>query len=324
MNKLIIVFAMLSITASLLAEKSSSPYAMFGDNTPTLDVDIEHGPMVFFINVRDSILFRLEVKGDKMTVFDCNDKIVSEEIINPAVHAMFTSIDPKACDTPWISPYAYCYGNPVNYSDPTGCSPIYSSSGVFLGTDDNGLQGGYYVMNEENFVQGMSMADVKKYSIDPNSLDKDVLDLIINDYATLHYRPDFDGYLTHEEANSWYRTGNGQPLYVDLRKIDLSGIRSLGENYVGQVKVFNLLFGASGSINDALVYGNITLKREPNNMVSANPDTYDFDIKPWGNPLICIRNIETMIGQSVAGEGVPYKIHFYNKAPIKPLFPWLR
>lgn len=33
---------------------------------------------------------------------------------------MFHSPDPLAYMTPYVSPYSYCYGDPVNYSDPTG------------------------------------------------------------------------------------------------------------------------------------------------------------------------------------------------------------
>ena len=50
-----------------------------------------------------------------------------------------------------VSPYAYCAGDPVNFVDPDGQNPIYDTDGNFLGTDDMGLQGCYYVMDKNNF-----------------------------------------------------------------------------------------------------------------------------------------------------------------------------
>ncbi|WP_289766597.1 RHS repeat domain-containing protein, partial [Bacteroides acidifaciens] len=39
--------------------------------------------------------------------------------LNPAL-AMFTTPDPLAFNTPDVSPYTFCAGDPINYSDPTG------------------------------------------------------------------------------------------------------------------------------------------------------------------------------------------------------------
>ena len=82
-------------------------------------------------------------------------------------------------------------------------------------------------------------------------------------FKSLNTRPDWDGYLTLDEANEWYRNGNGQPLYVSLEKINLDGLVSLGEDYVGKKYTFNLLYGASLKAADGLVYGNLTFKRYP-------------------------------------------------------------
>lgn len=125
-----------------------------------------------------------------------------------------------------------------------------------------------------------------------------------------------------DEANEWYRTGGGQPLFTDLSQIDLSGINSTGEKFVGQVKRFNLLLH-SNSITDGLVYGNITLKRYPNHQVRAYADKYNFEMHDPRNPLNWGRNVQTIIGSKVAGKGIPYEINIYGSKILKPsLLPW--
>lgn len=143
-------------------------------------------------------------------------------------------------------------------------------------------------------------------------------------FKSLNTRPDWDGYLTLDEANEWYRNGNGQPLYVSLEKINLDGLVSLGEDYVGKKYTFNLLYGASLKAADGLVYGNLTFKRYPNHTCRAYADTYDFDYKSNKNPANWIRNIETFIGKIYAGEGKGYQINIYGSKKITPILPWIK
>ena len=258
--------------------------------------------------------------------------------------------------------YSYCLNNPLRFTDPSGYivrghynilnwsstmyydvdinrnngnsfntdlsegiySPIYDVNGNFLGTDDEGLQGEAIVMRKEDFKQGMSHQDALSFATDLAENNKEEAEMRMNlHYASLRNRPDWDGYFTLSEANEWFRNGNGQSLYTDLSKIDLSGIVSLGENYVGQTKVINLLF-SSNSLNDGLVYGKVTLKRYPNHSVKAYADKYDFDIKPWSNPLNWGRNLETIIGKKKAGEGVPFEINIYGSKQLTPILPWIK
>ncbi len=125
------------------------------------------------------------------------------------------------------------------------------------------------------------------------------------------------------EANKWYREGNGQPIFTSLDKIDLSGIFSLGENFVDDKDSYNLLIN-SNSINDGLVYGNITLKRYPNHQVRAYADEYDFDMHNQWNPLNWTRNAETKIGRKVAGEGQKFEINIYGSKKLTPILPWIK
>ena len=237
--------------------------------------------------------------------------------------ATWLSLDPLAENDYSVSPYAYCADDPVNLVDPEGNNPIYSVEGKFLGTDDRGLQGGYIIMDESHYSPNMRHADaLSKSYLDP--LKKDVQESINSHFATLSSRPDWDGYLTLEEANDWYRNGNGQPLYVSLDRINLAGVFSLGEHYVGTTEMCNLLLLGSFSPNDALVYGTITLKRYPYHTVKAFSDRYDFDMKTWWNPMNWGRNIETLIGKKIAGNGKGYEIIIYGSKELKPILPWLK
>ncbi len=245
--------------------------------------------------------------------------------------ARWNTQDPLAEKYFSLSPYNYCAGNPVTVTDPDGRallslqnrSPIYDRQGKFLGTDDEGLQGEAIVMDSEDFRQGMSPDEARSKRVDVNSMDQESRDRMTDHYNGLQDRPDYDGYLTLQEANEWYRNGNGEPLFASLEKIDLSGIYSLGEKYNGDEQYFNLLVH-SGSINDGLVYGNIRLKRYPNHQVRAYADTYDFDVHNVWNPLNWPRNFEAKIGKRVAGEGTPYEINLYGSKSLKPIFPWIK
>ncbi len=68
-------------------------------------------------------------------------------------YAQFTQMDPLCEQYPHLSPYAYCAGNPIRYVDLDGLNPIYNEHGKFLGTDDTGIAGPYYILKETDFVQ---------------------------------------------------------------------------------------------------------------------------------------------------------------------------
>jgi len=238
----------------------------------------------------------------------------------------FTTVDPMAEKYCSNSSYVYCLNNPTKFIDPTGklVSPIYDENGKLLGTDDEGLKGQAIIMDKLNFKQNMSHKEALDYSLGYEGLvNSEARSKYVTSYTDLPNRPDYDGYLTLNEANDWYRNGNGQPLFTSLEKIDLSGISSLGEKYIGQIKSFNLLFD-SRSLNDGLVYGSITLKRYPNHSVRAFSDEYNFEMhNPW-NPLNWGRNVETLIGRKVAGKGEPYEINIYGNKKLKPISPRIK
>jgi|GEM_PF-2965947 len=153
-------------------------------------------------------------------------------------------------------------------------------------------------------------------------VDKEAYNKVQEHYRNLPYRVDYDGKITLDEANSWYRKGSGDPLFADINQIDLSGVFSLGEKFVNQEKCVNLL--TCGKPEDGLVYGKVTLKRTTNHGVRMYADTYNFDMKSWWNPANWGRNVETMIGGAIAGEGKAFDIHIYGTAKLKPILPWIK
>ena len=233
--------------------------------------------------------------------------------------AQFTQMDPLCEKYPHLSPYAYCAGNPVRYVDPDGMNPIFNRKGVFLGVDDWGMQGDalFFDMEEKDFAFKYSHEEAMKMDLGKSSLiNDDAKELFLNTYNNLPNRPDWDGYITLSEANNWYREGGGKPLYADFNQIDMSRFRSLGDSFIGKQYTFNLL-SIYGATNDALVYGNLTFTRLPNDRVKAEKDIYDFDMHPWNSVRRIGRNVETIIGNIVAGRGKGFPIYFYGTQRLK-------
>ena len=238
--------------------------------------------------------------------------------------ATWLSVDPMAEKYYGIGPHVYCAASPMNLVDPEGERPIYSIFGYLLGTDDNGLQGDAIIMEESNFSQGMDPELANTFDLGIGGLfNQDAKNRFTESFTSLNTRPDWDGYITLAEANEWYRSGQGRPLFADLSQLDFSGLASLGDKFVDTKKVIPL-FLASNSLNEGLVYGSVTLKRYPNHSVRAYADYYDFDMKTWWNPFNWKRNYETIIGHMVAGKGQGYEINLYGSKQLKPLYPWLK
>lgn len=116
--------------------------------------------------------------------------------------------------------------------------------------------------------------------------------------------------LTLSKANKHWREGGGETLIVDIGTLDLSNVSKLPPS--SQVKFIGENFS---SVNDALVYGTVTLQPGPNNTVVGGFDYYNFDMKPWSAKTF-IRNVETWIGSINAGEGTPYRIEFIGTANL--------
>jgi RHS repeat-associated protein len=232
----------------------------------------------------------------------------------------FTTMDPLAEKYYSVSPYAYCLNNPVKYVDPTGLAPIYDPNGNLIGTDDGGLQGKAIVMNVDDFSQGMSHKSALTYNLGATGFaNQEATDKFTNHYNGLKDRPDYDGKLTLSEANDWYSNGNGEPLYVDASKIDLSPVTTEDMN-VGEGKVFNFASPRYANTETGLVYGNIklTLLNSQGSVLLGGKngllDNYGFEMHEGGSKF---RNFATKIGKAIAGSGISYDIYNYKYGTVK-------
>ncbi|WP_295731670.1 RHS repeat domain-containing protein [uncultured Muribaculum sp.] len=164
----------------------------------------------------------------------------------------FTSIDALSENARGVSGYIYCLGNPVKYRDSNGLNPIYSLDGDFLGTDDYGLQGIPYIMDRENFEQGMSFRDVMKYSVS-DGIPDDIFGKVTAHYSLLPQRPDYDGFVTITEGIAWAKANPDallhptpdNSLYIKASELDFGDVSS-SELRLGKKESIDLF-----SINNA-------------------------------------------------------------------------
>jgi len=184
------------------------------------------------------------------------------------------------------------------------------------------------VMKKSDFKQGMSHDDAmaKGKTLDNMSFDEALkfanngnFKNFIDHYNNLSNRPDWDGYLTLKEANEWYRNGNGEPLFVDASKIDLSPVKKSDFSKVGDS--FYKKFEFTTNTKTGLVYGTImlTLLNDKGDVQLGETggflDRYDFDIKKGVEHIP--RNIATWIAKQIAGQGTSYNIFYYGIGKVK-------
>ncbi|HOJ25508.1 MAG TPA: hypothetical protein PK081_09640 [Bacteroidales bacterium] len=176
------------------------------------------------------------------------------------------------------------------------------------------------VMKKSDFKQGMSHEEALSKSTDLNTNNREEAEMKMNiHYSGLKDRPDYDGKLTLSEANEWYRNGNGEPLFVDASKIDLSPVKKSDFSKVGDFIYKNFEF--TTNTETGLVYGRIklTLLNDKGDIQLGETggflDRYDFDIKKGVEHIP--RNIATWIGKQIAGQGTSYNIFYYGIGKVK-------
>ncbi len=108
----------------------------------------------------------------------------------------FKSIDRKAEDNSGTSPFVYCAGNPIRYTDPTGMNPVYDRNGIYLGDTSEGFTGEVLVMRDGyagdmdiskmtaeelqkgNYVQTLDMIQESNTSLSGDALSKIWTDIV--------------------------------------------------------------------------------------------------------------------------------------------------
>lgn len=128
-----------------------------------------------------------------------------------------------------------------------------------------------------------------------------------------------DGYLTLEEANYWYRNGEGQSVSIEMSLLNFDGISVEAFNGIGSEASYTFTPGS----NDFFVHGSVRLELVgPNTIVIVGDPTtgfenggwYDFEMHSWfQRPL---RNLETLGAHVIAGSGQRYPIIYEGTATI--------
>lgn len=141
--KVVYTIIVLSLARSSAAQGNApSPYAIFGDNTATLESETE-----YLCDIQSQ---RICNSNNAMNI----DGISSYAKMNILIggRMIFTTVDPKAEDYYNVSPYIYCADNPINAIDHDGQSTwvlnkgngIYSVVGGRLDDNDKNIYQGYY------------------------------------------------------------------------------------------------------------------------------------------------------------------------------------
>jgi hypothetical protein len=114
---------------------------------------------------------------------------------------------------------------------------------------------------------------------------------------------DLDGntIMSLNEANNWYRIGNGMTVNVNAASVDLHFINP-DDWEIGDVRsVQTLLKSGSGR-----VFGSLTLQYKGNDQFRILTDNYGFEM----HQKRILRNLATKLGKSYAGFGRSFDIQF--------------
>lgn len=123
----------------------------------TAKTDTDPFGVILKTGQENSFQNRFEMQGhEREKTFGLNRVNFGARIYNPTI-ARFLSIDPRASEREWLTPYNYVQNNPVNRIDPDGAldDPIYDKKGNLIGDDGQSN-------NKAYVVSGNVAKDVKR------------------------------------------------------------------------------------------------------------------------------------------------------------------
>ena len=245
--------------------------------------------------------------------------------------ARWTTADPLAAKYGNMSPYNYCGGNPIVFSDLRGMSPIYSSDGEFLGTDDEGLKGLYIIMDASLFSQGMTHEDSLSNSL-IGPIDKQVRTRVKQHFRSLKSRLDYDGVISISEGIAWAKTHLGAKdnptpdnmLYADASKLDFGGLTTeyLKEGSISSINLYNFYNLPSATKVDArsTIYAlglcSIKLHDNRGTVSVINDKATDYD---WnrGGSFLRDKTILFEKWRAIIPDDAGFKVYYYGRGIVK-------
>ena len=222
-----------------------------------------------------------------------------------------------------------------------GGSPIYDEHGVFMGTDEGGLQGEIIVMRRGDFVQGMKHEEALALATYLDENDKDAEIRLYNHYKGLSNRPDWDGFVTIDEGIAWAKTHMGaldhptpdNMLYINASLLDFGSLSvadfEYGEGNVSFVNLYtysNFINSVTNNKLRSTVYAlgkvHILLENASQGTISIHNDCFsdkdrvtDYD---WNGGGGLKRSIGIMLEKKRAGipEDAGFRVYYYGKGQL--------